>query len=94
MTVIFAPEAEEDFRALIDYLHERNPAAAAAFSERIFAVVERLSSGAFDGPEQHLRTGEAVRSWAIPPVRLYYQRTDDVLWVLRIYHQARSPITR
>lgn len=94
MNVVFAPEAEEDFRALIDYLYERNPTAAAALSDRIFAIVAQLAEGAFDGPEQRLTTGESVRSWAIPPVRLYYQRAHDALWVLRIYHQARSPIAR
>jgi len=46
------------------------------------------------GPSRCSPTGEVVRSWPVPPVRIYYQRGDDELTVLRIYHQARLPLTR
>jgi len=35
-----------------------------------------------------------VRSWPVPPVRVYYQRQSNALWVLRIYHQAQPLITK
>jgi plasmid stabilization system protein ParE len=92
MSARFTPEAEEDLGALVAYLVERNPTAAAGLAERIFEVVTQLAEGHFDGPEQTLRTGEAVRSWPVPPVRIYYQRTAGELWVLRVYHQARFPL--
>jgi hypothetical protein len=60
----------------------------------VFAIIDRLTAGDFDGPEQTLRTGDVVRSWPVPPLRLYYRRRDDALWILRIYHQARRPIAR
>jgi plasmid stabilization system protein ParE len=94
MTILFAPEAEEDFAALIEYLAERNPAGAAELGRRIFAVIDRLAARHFDGPETALATGEVVQTWAVPPVRIYYQRHADVLWIVRIYHQARPPIAR
>jgi len=94
VTVLFAPEAEEDFREMIEYLAERNPDAAARLGGRILCVAEQLDAGDFEGPEQELTSGERVRSWAVPPVRIYYQRQEDALWVLRIYHQARKPIAR
>ena len=74
MTIYFSPEAEEDFAAVVRYLVERNPTAAAELGRRIFAVVDKLAAGDFEGTEQALVTGELVRSWAIPPVRVYYQR--------------------
>ena len=92
MKIFFAPEAEEDFATLIAFLVERNPVAAAELGQRIFAI-DQLAAGDFEGPEQKLGTGEVVRSWAVPPVRVYYQRRSDVLWVLRVDHQARAPIT-
>ena len=52
MTILFAPEAEADFRALVEYLHSRNPAAAASLGDRIFAVIDQLAAGDFDGPEK------------------------------------------
>lgn len=94
MSVLFAPEAEQDLRELLEYLAERNPDAAAKLGQRILSIVDQLAASDFDGPEQQLTSGERVRSWAVPPVRVYYQRQDDALWVLRIYHQARRPIAR
>lgn len=94
MKVSFAPEAEEDLAALLEYLVERNPAAAADLERRIFSTIGRLVERAFEGFEQTLTDGEVVRSWAVPPVRIYYQRGTDTLSIVRIYHQARRPIHR
>ena len=94
MTIYFAPEAEADFAAVVGYLVERNPVAASEFADRIFTIIDRLAENEFEGPEQTLVTGEVVRSWPVPPVRIYYQRRADAFWVLRIYHQAQAPIVR
>ena len=94
MTIYFAPEAEGDFTEVVSYLADRNPTAAGELGRRIFAVIDQLATGAFEGVEQVLTAGEVVRSWAVPPVRIYYQRVDDALWILRIYHQARPSIVR
>ncbi len=69
MTIHFAPQAEADFGAVIGYLAERNPVAAQEFGERIFALIDKLAAGDFEGPEQTLSSGETVRSWPVPPVR-------------------------
>ena len=67
----------------------------ARLGDRILGLIHDLARGGFDGPEQRLRTGEIVRSWPLPPLRLYYQRSPDgELTVLRIYHQAQRPIAR
>ncbi len=92
MTIHFAPEAEDDLAAVIGYLAERNPTAAAELGQRIFATIDKLAARNLEGTEQALSTGEVVRSWPVPPVRIYYQRHGDTVWVLRIYHQARIPI--
>lgn len=94
MTLSFSPEAEEDLVAIVSYLAERNPVAARELGERIFAVLDRLSAREFDGIEQTLRSGDVVRSWPMPPVRIYYQRRGEAPWIVRIYHQARPPIVR
>lgn len=94
MTVYFSPEAEADFAAVVGYLVDRNPVAASELAERIFMIIDRLADQQFDGPEQMLASGDVVRSWPVPPVRIYYQRRSDALWVLRIYHQAQAPIVR
>jgi len=92
VTIYFAPKAEADFAAIIGYLAERNTIAAGELGDRIFAVIDKLARDEFDGPEQTLLSGEVVRSWPVPPLRVYYQRQPRALWVLRIYHQAQRPI--
>jgi plasmid stabilization system protein ParE len=95
VNVTFAPEAIEDLSAAIAFLTERNLPAAVSLSDRVFAVVTSLAEGEFDGPEQALRrTGERVRSWPVPPFRIYYRREPNQFLVLRVYHSARRPIAR
>lgn len=57
-------------------------------------MIDELAAGGLDGPEQELLSGQRVRSWPVPPVRVYYRRTGDLLEVVRIYHQARRPIVK
>ena len=83
MTLHFAPQAEADFAAVVGYVAERNPVAAADFADRIFAIIDRLAASELEGAEQPFNAGEVVRSSAIRPVRVYYQRHADAFWVLR-----------
>ena len=94
MTVRFSPEAELDFRTLVEYLKPRNPSAARRLVDRIFTIVDLLAEGDIEGPETELTTGERVRSWSVPPVRVYYQRHASSLWVLRIYDMRQRSIER
>jgi plasmid stabilization system protein ParE len=92
--VLFTPEAEADLQATLEFIQERNPSAALKLAKQVFSVLERLAAGRVDGPQHRLTTGETVRSWLIPPFRVYYQRQQDVLHVLRVYHHARRPIAK
>lgn len=94
MTLSFAPEAFEDFQQLIDFQRARSPVAAAKLADAIFDALDALDRGDVEGPETRLIAGDVVRSWPVRPVRIYYERVQGKLVVLRIYHQARSPIVR
>ena len=94
MKVTYTEEAIADIVDAITFLNERNPTAAADLDPDILRCVERLAGGEFDGPLSRLRSGALVRSWAVPPFRIYYQRHPDELLIVRVYHQARRPITR
>ena len=94
MKVTYTEEAVADIVEAITYLNERNPTAAAKLDADIARCIERLADLEFDGPVSRLRSGAVVRSWGVPPFRVYYQRHADELVILRIYHQARRPITR
>ena len=60
--------------AVADIVDERNPTAAAKLDADIARCIERLADREFDGPVSRLRSGAIVRSWGVPPFRIYYQR--------------------
>lgn len=94
MKVTYTEEAIADIVDAISYLHERNPTAAAKVDADIARCIERLADREFEGPVSRLHSGAVVRSWGIPPFRIYYQRHPDELLILRIYHQKRRPMAR
>jgi plasmid stabilization system protein ParE len=94
LKVTYTEEAVADIVEAITYLNERNPTAAAKLDAKIARCIERLADREFEGPVSRLRSGVAVRSWGVPPFRIYYKRHPDELLILRVYHQKRWPITR
>jgi ParE-like toxin of type II ParDE toxin-antitoxin system len=86
--VELAPEAVADLAALFEYLHQRNPQAAATTADGVLAVIDRLAAGEFEGPECELRrTRERVRSTELagaavpgllPPGGGYARRVADL----------------
>jgi plasmid stabilization system protein ParE len=94
LKVTYTEEAIADIIDAIEYLKDRSPRAAAALDQSISECIAGLVDRSFDGPVTRLRSGSQVQSWAIPPFRLYYQRLSDELLIVRVYHQARRPITR
>lgn len=94
MKTTYTEEALADIVEAITYLNERNPTAAVNLDAEIARCIERLAAQEFDGPISYLRSGARVRSWAVPPFRIYYQRHTGELLIVRVYHQTRRPITR
>ena len=94
MKVTYTEEALADIVGALTYLNERNPTAASKLDAAIARCVERLADHEFEGPVSRLRSGAVVRSWGVPPFRIYYQRHPGELVILRGYHQKRRPITR
>jgi plasmid stabilization system protein ParE len=94
MNIRYTSAALDDLRIALEYLFERNPDAAEKLAVRIERTVEMLAEGWFDGPETRVGD-ERVRSWAVPPMRIYYLREPDgTLLVLRVYDQRRGPIPK
>lgn len=68
--------------------------AAQAFEVRLESVIASLVAGEFEGPFVRLKTGERVQTWPVYPLRIYYQRRGDVLFVVRFHHGSKRPIER
>lgn len=93
MKVTYTEESVADIVEAITYVNQRNPTAASKLDADIARCIERLADREFEGPISRLRSGTLVRSWSVPPFRIYYQRQPDELLVLRVYHQKRAPLT-
>ena len=94
MKVTYTDEALADILDALTYLNERNPTAAANLDNEIARCIDHLAAGDFEGPVSRLRSGSVVRSWPVPPFRIYYQRHPNELLIVRVYHQMRRPVTR
>jgi plasmid stabilization system protein ParE len=94
LTITYTEEAVADIVEALGYLRERNPAATANLDAAINHCIQRLAARDFEGALTRLRSGRTVRSWGVPPFRIYYQRHPDELVILRVYHQSRRPIAR
>lgn len=94
MAVVWSAEGADDFLAALTYLRTRNVAASERLMHEVNAAVRRLDELPIDGPESQLSSGALVRSWPVPPFRLYYKRRDHDVLIVRLYDQRREPIER
>jgi len=94
VAIVWTAEGAEDFLAALTYLRKRNRAAAERSMHEVNAALQRLDELPIDGPEGQLSSGALVRSWPVPPFRVYYQRRSHDVLILRLYDQRREPIER
>lgn len=88
MKVRWTPEAEQDRAAIIDYIAEDNPRAAARMDELFQAAAGRLR----DFPRAG-RPGAITGTRELIPhenYRLVYEIEGDMVWVLTLVHVARQ----
>lgn len=94
MSIRFSPEADQDISNATSYVSEKNPIAADRLYEKLMALLTKLESRQFEGPEKRLKTGEKVRAWPSERWWVYYKRSGEELYVLRIYPQVSKPLAR
>jgi plasmid stabilization system protein ParE len=94
VAIVWSSEGADDFLAAVAYLRKRNVTAAERLIREVNAALRRLDELPLDGPESQLSSGALVRSWPVPPFRVYYQRRDHDVLIVRLYDQRRKPIER
>jgi plasmid stabilization system protein ParE len=96
MTVIFAPQALEDFEAYLAFLEaERGEEVAARERLRVLRVLKHFAALPVTGRRVRLEGHpEPAYRWSLRPFVVYYDRMEGELHVLRLYHAARPPIER
>ena len=71
MRIVITPRAFDDLAATAGYVSQNNPAAAGRLVDRVFELIDLLAEGGLDGPLTKLRSGAKVRSWPVPPRRIF-----------------------
>lgn len=94
MRIVVAPQAQADLAEAYNSVAGDNREAADRLLARVIEIIGLLAAKAFVGREAVLRDGRRVRTWPVPPYRVYYRERDDVFEVVRVYHQVRRPIER
>ena len=87
MRIRWTPEAEQDRRAIWEYIEARNPAAAARIDRAIRDAVAQLADFPMIG-----HVGEIAGTRELSPHRRYrlvYEVVGGTVWILVLIHTAR-----
>lgn len=87
MTIVVAPQAGKDLLEAYEYIRKDNPIAADRVLAHIVEVIGMLTSEAVTEREVLLRDGRWVKTWPVPPYRIYYRVIGQELQVIRVYHR-------
>ena len=96
MNVIFAPQALEDFEAYLAFLDaERGEEVATRERLRVLGVLKHFAALPVMGRRVRLEGHPTpAYRWSLRPFVVYYDRMEDALHVLRLYHASRRPMER
>jgi len=91
MRVRFTPPAERQYLDALDYLLERNAAAALRMQQRAEAVIAQLRT--------HPHSGHAIpefpelphREVPVPPYRFFHRVVGDTVWIVGVWHARQLP---
>jgi len=90
--VSVAPLAAQDLKQAYEFIASRNRVAADRVLASIVETFGLLASKIVLGREVTLQGGQKVRTWALPPYRIYYRLRGEDLQVVRVYHLSRRSI--
>ena len=89
--VRFTPPARAQLLATVAYIHADRPLAARGFRTRVYDALAVL----IDFPDSGRVIPEfpqlGFREVLVVSHRLFYRVKDDTLWVVRVWHVARTP---
>ncbi len=94
MRVVYSPQAIRDLEHIAAYYRSvADPKIAAAISERIEHVINRIALRPETAPRVINRHGVRVVLAFRYPYKIFYRLRDDAVEVLHIRHTARQPWT-
>lgn len=91
-SIIWAPLAKEDLRALFVYIADQDPSAAHRLASAIIAATKRLEDFPQSGRVVPEFGWESLREIIVRPYRIIYRLSPEYerIEVVRIWHSARG----
>jgi toxin ParE1/3/4 len=89
-SVKFVAEAGDEFRDAVDWYESKTNGLGFRFTDEIDSTIERIRLN----PELYPSVAEDIRKIQVNkfPFSIFYTIQDDLLVVLRLFHNKRKPI--
>ncbi len=92
LRVLISPEARKTFVEHLVSLQARSPAAARLLRDELFALLDLVAGGGFDGMSYTLPSGEVTRRLVLGHFLIFYVREPKVLRVVLIHDARQRPL--
>jgi toxin ParE1/3/4 len=89
--VRFTPSARSQFLAVLAYIRQHNPPAAARFRARAESILRRLQKYPASGRVLPEFPDLPYREVVVAPYRFFYRAEGATVWVVAVWHGARIP---
>lgn len=91
MHVRFTPAGRRQFLAIVAYIADDRPVAAARFLARAKRRLRRLASHPNSGRRIPEFPDLPYRELVLPPYRFFYRTEGQVVWIVAAWHGAQLP---
>lgn len=88
--VKFSQEASSEFLESVEWYESRAKGLGLRFTDEIDSTIERIKLN----PDMYMKVAESIRRIQMNkfPYSVFYTTEDDILVILRIFHNKRKPI--
>lgn len=83
------PSAVNDIKAILSFLHSRNPSVAFRYKNAFTKTFERLADTPYQGQKQPDIAPDA-RHWVISPYRILYRDRESHVEIVRVLRDSRN----
>ncbi len=87
--LIWSQPALLDLEEIAEYIALDNPSAAQRYVRRVFAAVARLKRFPLSGRRPEELPSTPYRELILPPCRVFYRATEDVVFILHVMRSER-----
>lgn len=91
MKVRWTESAKADVRAILSYIASHDPSAAAKWAQKLNGLIGQLARFPASGHKPYDNSPADLREIRHGDYRIFYQHTEGVVFISRVWHGARRP---